>query len=229
MNYYFSMIQWTLKMSKTVFTGYSVDCRINCSIFLSRVELVNRHTDTFHFNPYLVSFRDDRETATLYPYSSEKVVVIFVYGIDSKRQTNIWMTPGSRHTIIQMIGIFICLAAVVLFSIRKTFKLPRDSVISTFIDTMVAFISGGNLRMQHKYERWFFGILLIAAFFIMSLFTGDLLDCVILVLNQKFTKLQQLAELSSPIYVNSALAANVHLIREVLKLVSKRNCVCFIH
>lgn len=89
----------------------------------------------------------------------------------------------------------------------------------SLIDTMVAFISGGNLRMRHKWERWFFGILLIGAFFITSLFTGDLLDCIMTILNHKMKRLEQLADLPSPIYVHSTLVNDVEHIQNILRLV----------
>lgn len=73
--------------------------------------------------------------------------------------------------------------------------------------------------MRYKWERWFFGILLIAAFFIISLFTGDLLDCVIAILNQTINRFEQLAVLSTPIYVHPAIKKNVAIIQEILKLV----------
>lgn len=145
-------------------------------------------------------------TYPLYPYRSRKLAAIFVYGADFERQMNILSIPGSVQGLAISIVLFIISAAIVLCIIRRKFKLRRDGLISTFIDTMVAFIAGGNLRMQHKYERWFFGILLIAAFFITSIFTGDLLEYVHRILSQEIDTFDQLKNRNQSVYIIPSLS-----------------------
>lgn len=191
--------------------------------FFLRIKRLKEPTDILYFTSLLLSSQNDKGTLTysLYPYNSEKIAVIFVYGVDFERQLNIWMVSGSDRSILVFIGIFVCLAAIILVMIRRKFELRY--VMSSFIDIIVAFIAGGSLHMRYKWERWFFGILLIAAFFIISLFTGDLLDCVIAILNQNINRFEQLAVLSTPIYVHPAIKKNVAIIQEILKLVIVMN------
>lgn len=139
----------------------------------------------------------------LYPYESHRVEVIFVYGDDSTREMKrISNIPVQIQILASLIGLFVILAAILLCIIRKKLNLRHHSILSTFIDVMITFTSGGNLQMRHKIERWFFGISLVGAFFISSLFTGDLLDCVYQVLHQRIDSLEQLARTDAPIYVS---------------------------
>lgn len=146
-------------------------------------------------------------------------MVTFVYGTDFQRQMGIWFVSGSVRTISILIGLFVFSAATLLCIIRRKMKLRRDGLISTFIETVVAFIGGGNLQMRHKLEKLFFAILLFGAFFLTSMFAGDLLDSVILSLNQKITTFKQLAEINSPIYVQSESKAYLDHIHITLKWV----------
>lgn len=160
--------------------------------------MTNQH-GTLHFSPYL--FDNDATTYPLYPFDSDNFIVIFVYGEDFKRQLNMWFIPGSARTIFIFIIMFICLAAIVLCIIRKKFKLRRADLPITFIHTIVAFIGGEDLRMRHKWERWFFGIVMIGAFFITSVYGGTLLDYFVQSYGQKMTKIEQLIGLKLPVFV----------------------------
>lgn len=134
-----------------------------------------------------------------------EIRVIFVYGQDYTRHMNILLIPGYVQILSGVIMLFICLASIVLWIIRRKLELRRNDFVSAFIDTIIPFIGGGNVRMEHKWEKWFFAILLIGAFFITTLFAGDLLDCVYLILNQKITTFDQLAEMNAPIYIVPAM------------------------
>lgn len=154
---------------------------------------------------------------SLYPYHSKELAVIFVYGIESRRQTNILVVPKSVRILSGLIMAFFALAAIFLHFIRKKLNLLRDGLLTTIIDTMVAFTAGGNLRMHHKFERIFFGILLFAAFFLTSLYLGDVLHFVYRVLNQKIDTFEELAQLNAPIYVNAELSDDGDIIREMFR------------
>lgn len=156
-------------------------------------------------------------TQSLYPYHSHKLMVLFVYGTDFNRQMNIMLIPEAVQIIAASITLFMGSSALVLSVIRRKLRLRRDGLISTFIDTLVAFISGGNLQMNHQLERWFFAIQLIGAFFIVSLFVGDLLDCIIQILNQKFSKLEQLKGMHLEIYVPPNLQNHMQHIDVMLR------------
>lgn len=154
----------------------------------------------------------------LYPYRSDELSVFFVYGKDFQRQLNLFVEiPKPIKVVASLIVLFVSLAAIVLHFIRRTFGLPRDDLVSTHIDCWIPFIGGGNLAIQHRFERWFFGMLLFSAFFIMSVFAGDLLDSAIKVLNQKISTFEQLAQLNSPIAINPALIQDSNMIHEMLR------------
>lgn len=141
-----------------------------------------------------------------YPYQSNELVAIFVYGTDFTRQSNLIQSiPESVLVIFSFTLLFIGLASVTLYLVRKKLKLSQSDIISSFIDVMIAFIAGGQLRMLHKFERLFFGILLISAFFITSLFMGEFLDYFYGIFCQKVDTLEELAEINSPIYASGTI------------------------
>lgn len=156
----------------------------------------------------------------LYPYQTKKIGVIFVYGTDLERQRNIWFIPKSTQFGFIILLIFFNLSAILLYVFRKKMKLRGDGIISTSIDIMVAFTAGGNLRIHHKLERWFFGILLISAFFLTSIFMGDLLASVYSVVNKIHT-FEQLAQINSPIFIHPTFKPQSNLICEMLRFESE--------
>lgn len=163
----------------------------------------------------------DKGTTThpLYPYDSVKLVVIFVYGTDFTRHMNIVFVPESIQTLAVLLVSFMSSATFVLYLMRRKLKLRRNGLTSTFIDIIIAFIAGGNLRVQHKLERSFFGILLIGVFFLISLVASDLLDCVYRILNQRISTFEQLTKINSSIYIKTALTLHKSIIREMLRFV----------
>lgn len=91
---------------------------------------------------------------------------------------------------------------------RQLAKLKRDGFVSSALDTFIAFFSGGNLRMQHRLERIFFGILLIATFFITSIWNdADLISCS-LDSEQKIDTFQKLTQLNPNIYFSGYIKAD---------------------
>lgn len=132
---------------------------------------------------------------------------------------NIVLVPVSAKVLSILIVLFMCLSAIILWILRSKFELGRNSLVSSIIDTMIAFIAGGNLRMHHKIERYFFGIQLFSAFFIISLFSGGLLFYIHRILNQEITMFKELTEIDSPIYINPSLEVYGHVIQGMLRCV----------
>lgn len=62
--------------------------------------------------------------------------------------------------------------------------------------------------MQHKFERWFFNIMFMSAFIIVSVFVGDILDSAVRIQTQRVTTFQQLAEINPPIELYTSLSMN---------------------
>lgn len=153
----------------------------------------------------------------LYPYSTFELKVLFFYGSDFKREMNIFSVPKSVGIVSIMVLSFIFVATIILYIIRRKLRLLRNDYFSVFIDCWIPFICGGNLQMQHRIERWFFAILLFGAFFIMAVFSGDLLDCVVCVLNAKVKTFADLAVVNPPIISPYELTAYQELINDTLK------------
>lgn len=175
-----------------------------------------------HFSPNRLPLKndDDHQVYQLYPYKSNKIAVIFVYGTDYERQLNIWIVPPPVQLLIIVIVSFVVIITIILYIIRRKLKLRRDSSVSALIDIIIAIIAGGNLRTSHNIERLFFAIVLIAAFFIISIFTGNLLDCIYSVWNQKIDTFESLANINInvPIYINPSLQMYATNIHHMLKL-----------
>lgn len=173
----------------------------NCKFFIgdwcSRKMLKRDYSqpNVIHFDPSFLPPENSRGTMTyhLYPYHSVDLGVLFVYGTNFERQMSILLLPESVQTLNILIIIFLSVSATILCIIRRRLKLRRDGFISTFIDTMVAFTGGGRLQMQHRWERLFSSILFSAAFFITSIYTGDVLFYIYRVLDQKISTFKQLA------------------------------------
>lgn len=144
---------------------------------------------------------DRNKAYKIYPYSSLELSVMFFYGDDFLRRRNISFIPKSIRIIGITFFFIIVSAAIILHMIRKRIRNRRCDVISIIIDTIVIFIAGGNLRMHHKFERLFFGICLIGALFITSLWCGDLLDYIYQTMDQRISTFEQLAEINAPIYI----------------------------
>lgn len=153
----------------------------------------------------------------MYLHVKIKLKTLFVYGTDYKRKMNIFSVPESVTIVAALVLSFIFAAAITLYIIRRKLRRPPNEFLSAFIDCWIPFIGGGNLRMEHRLERWFFAILLFGAFFIMSVFSGDLLNCVVQVLNEKVSTFAELAEINPPIYSTYELYLHRDLIYEKLK------------
>lgn len=156
----------------------------------------------------------------LYPYDSVDFAVLFVYGDDFQREMHLFAgIPKTIQLIAIFILLFLSLAAISLRIIRWKLRLPRNDIVSTHIDCWIALIGGGNLEITHRLERWFFGILLCGAFFIVSVFSSDLLGSIVKVFNRKMSTFEDLRKINSPIYIRAEIEAYSQLIHEMLRLV----------
>lgn len=129
------------------------------------------------------------------------------------RAMNFHINPPSTQIAAGIILFFIWLATITLCIIRRKLGLSRAGFISPFIDCLIPFIGGGNIQMRHKFEGWFFGVLMFSAFLKLSVFGGDLVDSVIQIIKSKVSKFEQLAETNSTIYINTPLkfhSENIH-------------------
>lgn len=161
------------------------------------------------------------KTYRLYPFESTKLVVTFVYGVDFERELNLFAgISKSTQMGAALVMLFVSIAGITLYFMRRTLGLPRSDIVSTYMDCWIPFFWGGNIQMRHKYERWFFCIMLFGAFFIMSVFAGQLLNSVLCVRNQKISTFEQLANIKSPITILPTLGIYSDIIHSMLRSVN---------
>lgn len=156
---------------------------------------------------------------SLYPYQSIELYVLFAYGSDYKREKDILFTPSCVRTLSCTILSVVAGAALILCLARRKLKLQRNGIISSFIDALVAFIGRGTLQMDHKFEKWFFGILMIGGFFMIALWTGELLYFTYRGLTSKITSFQQMASIKTFVYSSAKLTAYDTDIQGLLRFV----------
>lgn len=140
-----------------------------------------------------------------------------MYGTDYKRKFDIFPISRPVKIVSALIVSLLAVATIALYKIRIRFELPGNSFGSVIADCLIAFIGGGHLRMEHRFERWFFGILMMGAFFIISVFGGDLVDSVEHVLNSKVEAFEDLTKTNLTVYVDRGLAVHSEDISGMLK------------
>lgn len=150
---------------------------------------------------------------------SIELKTFFVYGTDYRRGMHLQAIPATTAIAAGVILLFICLATITLTFIRQKLRLSGGDFIKSFIDCLVPFIGGGSIQMRHKYERWFFGVLHFAAFFIVAVFAGDIVDSVIRILNSKVSTYRELAQTNTSIFINEALKLQHNEIYGMLRYV----------
>lgn len=158
--------------------------------------------------------------------------MFFVYGSDFKRQRDIFLLPGNVRDLIGVIATFSGFASIILYVLRRKLKLRRNGLFSAIVDTLIPFIGGGNVQMRHKHERWFFGIVISAAFFMMTIWSSVFLYYTCSFFDQKIETFNQLAELKPSIYLYPNLLKFKEHVLEKMRFALKQiqlnlqNCLC---
>lgn len=154
----------------------------------------------------------------LYPYQSAKLFIIFYYGSDYERQrTHSFLTRISSMLNLWMFLFFI-LMTISLCVLRRIARLKRDGLFSTCIDISITFIGGGNVRIDHKIERWLFGIAFIAFFFLNAIWQNEYLYPSLLLPDKTIDTFKKLSKINPPIYLSLQLKAYNDVIVEMLRL-----------
>lgn len=195
-------------------------CNFSISCHFRRTQ---HHSNLLTFNTNGISKRKSEETKfSLYPYHSFQLSIVFVYGTDLKRQKFHQLFSVEGEEIYQLTGLFSTVAAAVLCFLRRKYRLKRDGYLSSMFDVQIAFIGGGNLRMRHKLERWFFGILLIGTFFYMTFWQEAVLFQSFLISDQSIDTFNELVEINPPVFSFLVSKKNEERIIEMLRFVRKQ-------
>lgn len=154
----------------------------------------------------------------LYPYQSEKLFILFYYGSDYERQrTHSFVTQISLMFNLWMFLFYICMA-IPLCILRRIARIRRDGLFSTCVDISITFIGGGNVRIDHKMERWLFGIAFVGFFFLNAIWQDEYLYPSLLLPDKIIDTFKELAEINPPIYLSPQLRAYNDVIVEMLRL-----------
>lgn len=183
-----------------------------------REKLKPNHPNKIWLNlvPAPIENEGERVT-TLYPYHSTKFAVVFVYGKGAMRQTERIGLSGLQLNIQYGFLVFVLLAAAILCYIRRRNRLRRNGCMLCLIDVHVAFIGGGNLSMRHRFERWFFGIISIGAFFLLIFWMESIFYPSFLIRDQSIQTFEQLAKINPPIYIPVIIKNDEEKIEEMLR------------
>lgn len=118
----------------------------------------------------------DRIVYSLYPVKSclhLNVIVIYIYEKSFNRQS-IYVTYlqfwKSKNTLF--FKIMLVLGTIIIYLIRKRAKLQGGLLIG-FSEIFMVFFGGGNVQSHHKWEKMFFTILMVAAFFWVSIYLSN--------------------------------------------------------
>lgn len=133
-------------------------------------------------NSIMLSFFSNSESMNgktvqlMYPIKSHlhyKLIVVYIYEKGYNRQhkyvtyLQFWERKNTwflKPTII--------LGTIILYLIRKRAKLGMG-LCNGFLDVLIIFFGGGNIQSQHKWEKMFFSILMVAAFFWVSIYSAN--------------------------------------------------------
>lgn len=191
--------------------------------YVHRTKYVENHQNVLsialHPLPAIAELDGVVESLPLYPYHSVKLVVFFVYGSDYQRQLNNNVVNKLKLFIFNWTNLLVVLAAMALCFVRRWQRLRHDGFISVLIDVTVIFIGGGRLRPAHRFERWFFVLLSIGAFFLNAIGLDSTLFPSYLHPLQSIETFQQLSEINPPTYIPPILGAEKHLIRNMLRYI----------
>lgn len=64
---------------------------------------------------------------------------------------------------------------VILLCIRRRLRLPRDGVISIYIDVMAIITGGNSMEFNHKFEKFLYVTLFVVHFFLLRIYMDDFL------------------------------------------------------
>lgn len=148
---------------------------------------------------------DDIKSGPLYSYYSIDMSALFFYGNDIERKQKNLLTNFLGKGSNQLLLLFQCSAAAVLCYLRRRHRLRHDGYISCCIDMLAAIFGGGTIRITHRLEKWFYGIIFIPIIFLMAVWGGLVFYPTFFELDQSFKSLKEIASINPPIYISPTL------------------------
>lgn len=182
---------------------------------MDQAKLIDFDLDSFSDNS---NENRDKNVISLYPYHSTNLVIGFVYGIGSKRQ-RYRDTFTERGVSMMIYGTFTCaVSALLLCYVRQRFNLHRSGFGASYIDTCIVFGAGGNLVLNHRWERIIFGILFIGFFFFTTFWLEAVVFPTFLIHDGSIDSFDQLKKMNAPTFCSTSLQKSEKNIEDLLRL-----------
>lgn len=132
--------------------------------------------------------------------------VFFVYGVDFDRsRTYFNPTQFWRSGDFWLFSIMLLVSAVILYVVRRIAKIRKVNFMVGLLEMFAVAVGGGNLRYQHRFEKIFFAIALIASFSFVSIYLADFSMHSVLNEPRKVDTFEKLAEQNVTFYMTSEL------------------------
>lgn len=177
--------------------------------------ILNFHLGKMHF-----ILKGDGDQVPLYPYQANTLKIVFFYGDDFKRQRISTFFNHFSSLLFNWFNFFILLSGILLCAIRRIGRLRSDGFISSFIDVLITFIGGGNLRInRHRLETWFFGSVFVASIFLNAIGLESSLFSSYIELDQRLETFDDLIQINPPFYISLTLKEHVDAINAMLRYV----------
>lgn len=148
---------------------------------------------------------EDDPSSPSYSYRSTELAAVFVYGDDMERQQKNFFAQYLSYHSQQLNFALLLLGAAILCYLRRRQGLRRDGYISCFIDMIAVFFGGGNIRISHRYERWFFGIIFIPVVFIMAIWGATVFYPCFFELDRSIKSIEEVSAINPPIFISPTL------------------------
>lgn len=147
-----------------------------------------------------------------------KLFVIFVY-------ENGYIRPSKSVFSLHLWGlrkmwwfrIALISSAMILYLIRKRAEIQSDG-FQGFIEVLAIVFGGGNIQSQHRWEKMFFAVAMVASFFLVAIYLADFsMHSTIYDDSQTVNTFDKLSKQNVTFVVNSFLAEETQLITQMLR------------
>lgn len=164
----------------------------------------------------------NRKVVALYPNKFIELSMIFNYGTDFRRSSNVFYISTNLVKIVKVYNslTFIILIIILCFA-RRMLHLRRDGMISCAFDVLVALIGGYDITPVHRFETIFFGSLFLSSIITSVIGPNALLYPSFMNPDRGLHTFEKLTMQNSPIFISPTLKEYEEIIIEMLKCVQK--------
>lgn len=149
-------------------------------------------------------------------FGTYHILVIFVYATADKHNlTTIYSWDMSKFVILNLV-LIIC--AIILYLLRRLADIQRRNFMTGLLEMYCIAFNAGNIQCQHRLERIFFVIALIASFFLVSLYLAEFsLQSVIHESPHRIDTFEKLIQQNVTIYLASNMKRHKKETEEMLR------------